>query len=193
MLHDRMRPLFRMCAIIAASHLHNSCFLLSPRLRSHSDPITPINTYSILIQYVLCWRISMWMQRKNGNSEWACSNFLLNWSHLRLWYGRSSWTGERHLHNVEMASDQYCWRRRLSRWTRAVERWLNGGTSPDKEWKSSTVVFTPLDWSSTPFSRWQMWLQLKVVGLPLWQVVTVGVVEQRVADIPSARTHTGPQ
>ena len=37
------------------------------------------------------------------------------------------------------------------------------------------------------------WLQLKVVGLPLWQVVTVGVVEQRVADIPSARTHTGPQ
>ena len=46
----------------------------------------------------------------------------------------------------------------MSRWTRAVERWLNGGTCSDKEWKSSTVVFTPLDWSSTPFSRWQMWM-----------------------------------
>ena len=44
------------------------------------------------------------------------------------------------------------------RWARPVERWLNGGTCSDKEWKSSTVVFTPLDWSSTPFSRWQMWL-----------------------------------
>ena len=39
-----------MCAIIAASHLHHSRFLLSPRrLRSHSDPITPINTHSIRI------------------------------------------------------------------------------------------------------------------------------------------------
>ena len=51
MLHDRMRPFFRMCAIIAASHLHHSRFLLSPRLRSHSDPITPINTHSIRIVF----------------------------------------------------------------------------------------------------------------------------------------------
>ena len=40
-----------MCAIIAASHLHHSRFLLSPRLRSHSDPITPINTHSIRIVF----------------------------------------------------------------------------------------------------------------------------------------------
>ena len=40
-----------MCAIIAASHLHHSRFLLSPRLRSHFDPITPINTHSIRIVF----------------------------------------------------------------------------------------------------------------------------------------------
>ena len=80
MLHYRLRLLFRMCAIIAASHLHHSRFLLSTRLRSHSDRITPINTHSIRIVFE---DINVDAKVKRA-TEWACSNFLLNWSHLPL-------------------------------------------------------------------------------------------------------------